>query len=225
MTKLAVSKKNQGFLYSNSSEKQVYRQHKLDCLRAFGDKIDSVLSLPAGNLEFEKMIAIDDYLPKVAVIDSYEIEPKTYKKGLSKYKELKKQHQILHYKRGNIFEANFSKYNVLDLDLCGTFTIQTVFEIVSGLQQFKEGIAFITMFKDTRNSKLSDYVKYFGVNTLQEFRDKVFVKYIEDLCGVKLYAQPYEYKNKSVNPKAKQMIMYTFVKGDRFKFKEDLTWK
>jgi hypothetical protein len=213
-------KSEQGvFSYANSKEKQEYRQHKLNCLKPFADKINGIITLSADNLSFEEMIANDKSFSKLSVIDSYEIKKETYEKGLPKYKKLKKRHQILRYKNENIFNANFGEHDcvVADLDLCGTFTIKFLNDIASSLQQIKQGLAFVTIFKDTRISNLSKYVEYFGVNSLQEFRDNVFVPYIENLCGVKLYTQPYEYKNKSVNPNAKQMILYVFVKNIEWK--------
>jgi hypothetical protein len=227
MTKLVVGVKNQGFLYSNSAEKQVYRKLKLDLIKPYADKINGVISLAANNLLFEEMILSDIAFKNISTIESYEIMPKTYQKGLPKYRKLKKEHRNLYYLNESIFNADFAKHKVVvaDIDLCGTFTIKLVNEIKASFQKIKNGIMFLTVYKDARNTNLIKYLEYFGVDNLKDYREKVFIKDIEDSCNVKLYCEPYEYKNKSANPKAKPMLLYTFVKGKDFKWKKDLTWK
>lgn len=226
MTKLAVSEKNQGFLYSDSAEKQAYRNFKLNLLKPYANEIRGMISLPANNLSFEEMILNDSAFKNLSMVESYEIMPQTYQKGLSKFKELKRKHQNLHYVNDSIFNADFAKHKVIvaDIDLCGTFTIKLINEIKSAFQKIESGFMFLTVYKDARNTNLIKYLKYFGVDNLKDYREKAFIQDIEDSCNVKLYCEPYEYRNKSANPKAKPMLLYTFVKGDRFKFKGDLTW-
>ena len=199
--------------YASSIEKRECRNFKIDCLKPYAKSIKNLLTLSADSFEFEEMIALNSRFSKLAVIDSYEMNEEVYKKGLPKYKQLRKQHQIINYKRGNIFDVDFNPYDVLDIDLCGSFTIELMNEIVYAFQRFDSGFVFLTMRRDVRNSKMVDYIKEYGAKTLQEFRDKKFATYLKNLCGLEQYVKPYHYKNKSVNPYAKEMIVYVFTKN------------
>lgn len=197
--------------YGDAEEKKECRKFKLECVKPYIPNVKSVLTLAADTLSFEKMLA--ETFNTISVIDSYEIRRDVYKQGLPKYKQLKKEHSAIRYKNADIFDAKFSQYDVIDLDLCGTFTNQTMIEMISAFQQFKQGFVFITMTKNVRNSKFVRNIEHFGYKTLSEFRDKGFAKYMKTFCNLDEYCKPYEYANKSVNKHATEMIMYVFTKN------------
>ena len=203
------------FVYADANEKQSCREFKLNCIEnsKFSDDLNNFLTLSADSFEFEQMIALNSRFSKVAVIDSYEFDAETYINGLPKYKQLKKKHQILNYKQGDIFNAEFEKYDVVDLDLCGSFTIDKLNNMVSAFQRFEKGFAFITMTKNVRNSSLLEYLDVFGAKDYAHFRDKVFKNYMGEMCGLKQYVRPYCYANKSKSAYAKEMITYVFTKN------------
>ena len=198
------------FPYAHAIEKQECREFKLKCIKPYGSKVNSFLTLAADSLSFEEMI-VKTF--KKASVDAYERDVRVYKQGLAKYKQVKKLFDNIYYKNDDIFNAQFHKYNVVDLDLCGSFTNQTMIDIISAFQSFKSGFVFITLTKEVRNSLLVDNITDYGAKDLQEFRDKIFAKYLKKLCGLEQYCEPYVYANKSVNKKAKEMITYVFTKG------------
>lgn len=201
------------FPYADAIEKQECREFKMSCLNALKSDLKNVLTLSADAFAFEQMLALNSRFTKLAVIDSYERDEKVYLQGLPKYKKLKKEHQLIHYKKGDIFNAEFGKYDVVDLDLCGSFTIDLVNEMLAAFQQFKKGVIFITMTKNVRRSTLVDNIKEYGAKSLQEFRDKKFAKYLKNICDLEQFVKPYEYANKSLNPLAKEMVVYVFTKN------------
>jgi hypothetical protein len=206
------------FVYGEAEEKKLCRDWKVNCLAPYSKKAKNVLTLSAETLAFEEMLLTNSRFSKLAVLDSYEIDQKTYTKGLPKYKKLKKQHQIINYKRDNIFNANFGLYDVIDLDLCGSHTIDLMNEFLCSFQQFKKGIVFITLTRHIRRSNLLNNLKDYGAKNYDEFRDKKFAQYLKKHCGLEQYAKPYVYSNKSVSNKAKQMIVYAFKKGVELNF-------
>jgi len=199
------------FPYSNAKEKQENRQFKLDCMKKLIPNAESILTLAAESFTFEQMIA--QSFEKINLIESYERNSDVFKLGLKKFRKLKKEHSIIHYKNDDIFNAKFSKHDVIDLDLCGTFTIETVLNIVSMAQQFEQGLFIVTLTKSVRRSSLIDNIKDFGSDSLDEFRTSGFAKYLKKVCNLDEYCKPYEYANKSVNPYAKPMITYVFTKN------------
>jgi len=204
--------------YGNSPEKKLCREWKINCLTPYSKKVKNVLTLSAETLSFEEMLLTNSRFTKLAVLDSYEFDHKTYTKGLPNYKKLKKQHQIINYLRDNIYNANFGLYNVIDLDLCGSFTIELMNEFHFSFQRFKKGLVFITLTYNVRNSKILDYLQDYGAKSYEEFRDKKFAQYLKKHCGLEEYAKPYVYSNKSVSSKATKMIVYAFKKGVDFNF-------
>jgi hypothetical protein len=201
------------FPYAGATEKQECREFKMACLEPFADRLKNFLTLSADEFAFEQMLALNSRFSKLAVIDSFERREDVYLQGLPKYKRLKKEHQLIHYKKGDIFDAEFKKYDVVDLDLCGSFTIDLMNEMLSAFQNFNKGFIFITMTKNVRRSLLVDNIKEYGAKNLQEFRDKKFAKYLKNICGLEQYVKPYTYANKSLNSKAKEMIVYIFTKN------------
>jgi hypothetical protein len=199
------------FPYAEAIEKQECREFKLNCIKPYGSKIKSFLTLAADSLSFEEMIAKNF---KNASVHAYERNVKVYEQGLDRYEQLKKLFGKIHYKNDDIFNADFYKHNVVDLDLCGSFTNQTMIDIISAFQSFKSGFVFITLTKEVRNSLLVKNLSDYGAKDLQEFREVIFAKYLKKLCGLEEYCEPYVYANKSVNKKAKEMITYVFTKGD-----------
>ena len=199
------------FPYGGAIEKQECRMFKLNCVKPYASEVKSVLTLGADTPTFEVMLA--ETFNNIAIIDTYERNEVVYKQGLPKYKQLKKQHQAIRYKNADIFDANFSKYDVIDLDLCGTFTNQAMIEMIASFQNFEQGFVFITMTKNVRNSTLVDNIKEYGYKNLKEFREKGFAKYMKLFCDLDEYYKPYEYANKSVNKHATEMIMYVFTKN------------
>ena len=207
------------FPYGEANEKQTNREFKLSCLDPYvlNFKKLKCLTLAADNLTFEQMIV--DRFNNVSVIDSYEYNKEVYLHGLPKYEQIRKKNRNIHYKNDNIFNAKFNKYDVIDLDLCGSFTINLMNEIIASCQKFEQGFIFLTITKEVRRSLLIDNIKDYGANSLQEFRDEMFAKYLKKLCGLDEYCKPYEYANKSVNKKAKTMVTFVFTKNIEIKGK------
>jgi hypothetical protein len=207
------------YRYGNADEKQTNREFKLDCLNPYvlNFKELKVLTLAADSLTFEQMI-IDRFM-NASVIDAYEYNEEVYLQGLPKYKQIRKRNRIIHYKNDNIFNAKFGKYDVIDLDLCGSFTINLVNELLAAFQQFEQGFIFLTMTKNVRRSLLVDNIQDYGAESLQEFRDKVFAKYLKKHCGLDEFCKPYEYANKSVSKKAMEMVTFVFTKNIEIKGK------
>lgn len=204
------------FPYADSIEKAQYREHKIKCLKPFSANLSNFLTLSADSFEFERMVAQsanEGVFPNLARIDCYEKVSEIYYQGLPKYRQVKKECRGLHYRLGNIFDADFSKYDVVDLDLCGMFTISLINELLTALQTLERGVVFLTIQKNTRVGGVLNNYQDYGAKNMQHFRDKVFPKYLEENCGVKLHGKPYTYANKSMNPKAKEMMMYMFTKN------------
>jgi hypothetical protein len=206
------------FTYAGAEEKQECREFKLNCIKPHASKVSSFLTLAADSLSFEEMIMKTF---KNASVYAYERNVKVYNQGLAKYKQVKKLFDNIYYKNDDIFNAQFHKHNVVDLDLCGSFTNQTMIDIISAFQSFKSGFVFITLTKQVRNSLLVDNITDYGAKDLQEFRDIVFAKYLKNLCGLEQYCEPYIYANKSVNKKAKEMITYVFTKSNGYNWAEN----
>ena len=47
---------------------------------------------------------------------------------------------------------------------------------------------------------------------MQDFRSNVFPSMLKDYCNLDMFVEPYEYKNKSVNKYATEMILFGFKK-------------
>ena len=201
------------FPYAEAVEKAQYREFKLKCLRPFSSQVGSFLTLSADSFEFERMVSQSGLFPNLVRIDSYEKSAAIYNKGLAKYRELKNKCPKLRYHMGDIFDADFGKFDVVDLDLCGMFTISLINQLLDALQRLERGVVFLTIQKTTRVGSVLDNYEDFGARNMKHFRDKVFPEYLQDNCGVKLYGKPYFYANKSMNAKAKEMMLYVFTKN------------
>lgn len=214
---VAYSERVGRFIYGDAIEKVGCREFKLDCLEPFADDLKNFLTLSADTFAFEKNLALNSRFSKGIVIDSFEFHRDTFLKGQKEYKKLKKELKkvdaIVDYKNNDIFTAEFHKYNVIDLDLCGSFSIENLNKMVSAFQKFERGVAFVTLTKVTRNSKLKEVVEFYGSKDINEFRDKGFANYLNQMCGLVEFATPYTYKNSSKSAWAKEMITYVFTKN------------
>ena len=199
------------FKYGMTIEKNEYRKFKLDFLLSQKIKFDRFLTLSANNLYFEEMVLSNDNLIG-ASIHSYELDAATYVMGGQRYQELLKKGYNIKYKHGDIFTANFSKYNVIDLDMCGELTTTFMNQLLVGLSKFESGVVFITFTKNARGSKIKEISELYGAANYQEFRDIKFAEYLEEMVGLKMVGTPYEYNNKSENPKATDMMLCIFMK-------------
>lgn len=195
------------FCYEKAVEKQTAREFVLnhipsDCAR--------VLTLSADTFSFENMV-LNSRLSKNPVIDAYEYDKETYNKGKKRFNELKQKHNELNFYLGDIFSVDFKQYDFINLDLCGSFTIELVNRLIASLQGF-EGTIFITMTKNVRNTLLRNHLDIYGVKTMQSFRDEVFPNLMKYYCDLDMFVEPFMYKNKSENTKATEMALFGFKK-------------
>jgi hypothetical protein len=198
------------FCYEKSAEKQMVREFILSHIPSDCAK---VLTLSADNFNFENMV-LNSRFSKNPVIDSYEYKEDVYKKGLENFKKLKKEHEQreLNFYLGDIFSVDFKSYNFINLDLCGSFTIDLVNRLIISLQRGFNGTIFITMTKNVRNTLLRNHLDIYGVKTMQEFRDDVFPNLMKYYCDLDMFVEPLMYKNKSENTKATEMVLFGFKK-------------
>jgi hypothetical protein len=195
------------FCYEKSAEKQTAREFVLNHIPSDCAK---VLTLSADTFSFENMV-LNSRFSKKPVIDSYEYDKEIYKKGVDKFNKLKQKHQELNFYLGDIFSVDFKQYDFINLDLCGSFTIELVNRLIASLQGF-EGTIFITMTKNVRNTLLRNHLDIYGVKTMQSFRDEVFPNLMKYYCDLDMFVEPYQYKNKSLNTKATEMVLFGFKK-------------
>jgi len=201
----------ESFKYSTAIEKIEYRVKKLNHLLSYKSELNRFLTLPADNMKFEELLLTHKDFKNIK-IDSYEIDKKTYESGVLKFKNLTKKNRGIKYYNDDVFNADFNKFDVIDLDLCGNFTIKLVNQLLSSLQNFKGGLVFLTVGKHLRGGHIKENFNKYGAVDYVDFRDRVFSEYIQKFTGVREYAEPYVYSNKSKSSRAKEMILYTFYK-------------
>ena len=195
------------FCYEKAVEKQSAREFVLNHIPSDCEK---VLTLSADTFSFENMV-LNSRFSKNPVIDSYEYDKEIYQKGKKRFDKLKQKHQELNFYLGDIFSVDFIQYDFINLDLCGSFTIELVNRLIASLQGF-EGTIFITMTKNVRNTLIRQNFDIYGAKDMQDFRSNVFPSMLKDYCNLDMFVEPYEYKNKSVNKYATEMILFGFKK-------------
>lgn len=195
------------FCYEKAVEKQSAREFVLNHIPSDCEK---VLTLSADTFSFENMV-LNSRFSKNPVIDSYEYDKEIYQKGKKRFDKLKQKHQELNFYLGDIFSVDFKQYDFINLDLCGSFTIELVNRLIASLQGF-EGTIFITMTKNVRNTLIRQNFDIYGAKDMQDFRSNVFPSMLKDYCNLDMFVEPYEYKNKSVNKYATEMILFGFKK-------------
>lgn len=197
------------FCYEKAVEKQTAREYVLNHIPKDCKK---VLTLSADTFAFENMV-LNSRFSKNPVIDSYEYNKEVYNKGVKNFKKLKREHKDreLNFRLGDIFSVDFKEYDFINLDLCGSFTIELVNRLIASLQGF-EGTIFITMTKNVRNTLLRSHLDIYGVNDMNQFRDEVFPTMLNYYCDLDMFVKPYQYKNKSVNNNATDMVLFGFKK-------------
>ena len=199
------------FVHKKALEKQDAR---LFVLKHY--KGGNVLSLSADNFFFEKMLL--DKINNNQVIDCYEYKKKDYLLGKKEFAVVKKMNKNCNHIYDNIFNADFTKYDFIFLDLCCNLSNETVTNIISSLQNFK-GAIFITLQRQREKFKPED-LDFYGVpqGTKEErkafFRDKTFIELVKQYTGLKEIAKRYDYRNtKQVRGKTKYgspMGIYSF---------------
>jgi hypothetical protein len=195
------------FCYEKAVEKQTAREFVLnhipsDCAR--------ILTLSADTFSFENMV-LNSRFSKNPVIDAYEYHKETYNKGKKRFNELKQKHNELNFYLGDIFSVDFKQYDFINLDLCGSLTIDLVNRLIGSLQGFK-GTIFITMTKNVRNTLLRKHFDIYDAKNMADFRDNVFPSMLKDFCNLDMFVEPFMYKNKSENTKATEMALFGFKK-------------
>lgn len=195
------------FCYEKAVEKQSAREF---VLKHIPSDCEKVLTLSADTFSFENMV-LNSRFSKNPVIDSYEYDKEVYQKGKKRFDKLKQKHQELNFYLGDIFSVDFKQYDFINLDLCGSFTIELVNRLIASLQGF-EGTIFITMTKNVRNTLIRQNFDIYGAKDMQDFRSNVFPSMLKDYCNLDMFVEPYEYKNKSVNKYATEMILFGFKK-------------
>ena len=193
------------FCYEKASEKQDARNFVLNQIPSDCKK---VLTLSADTFTFENMV-LNSRFSKNPVIDSYEYKKYVYDKGVKKFNKLKQKHQELNFYLGDIFSVDFKQYDFINLDLCGSFTIELVNRLIASLQGFK-GTIFITMTKNVRNTLIRQHLDLYGVKDMEEFRNIAFPVMLKNFCNLDMIGEPYFYANKSVNTKATEMVLLGF---------------
>ena len=209
---IAVSNKHthmatKQFIYQEAVEKQTAREIVLSHIPKNCKK---VLTLSAENFKFENMV-LNSRHSKNAVIDSYEYKESVYNEGVKNFKKLKKENKerAMNFFLGDIYKVDFKLYDFINLDLCGTFTIEFINRIIASLQGFK-GTIFITLTKNPRNTLLRKNLDVYGAKSMEDFRDNVFPKILKDYCNLDMIIEPVTYANKSLNNKAGHMILFGF---------------
>ena len=197
------------FCYEKAVEKQSAREFVLNHIPS---ECEKVLTLSADTFSFENMV-LNSRFSKNPVIDSFEYDKEIYKKGKKNFNKLKRENKDreLNFYLGDIFSVDFKQYDFINLDLCGSFTIDLVNRIIASLQGF-EGTIFITMTKNVRNTLLRKHLDVYGAKDMADFRDNAFPKMLKLFCNLDMFVEPYHYKNKSINANATEMVLFGFKK-------------
>lgn len=191
--------------YHKAHEKQYIRELVADT--AAHSKAKNILSLSAET--FESEMAMIKVNPNCN-IDCVDYGHDTYLAAQKTYKDLHPRYKNrITLQLDNIFNKDFSKYDFIFLDLCGTITDTLIPNIVSACRGFK-GHIFITLTKG-RDGGLKDS---YGLKKeeIQGFRTVTFPKLLNQFGNLKQVGQIKEYSNKSVNSHAVTMMLYHFIK-------------
>jgi hypothetical protein len=204
------------FTHIKALEKQDARLFVRDNYR--GGK---VLTLSADNFYFENLLL--DKLNNKQSIDCYEYEQKHYLNGKKLFAQVKKRNQNMRYIFDNIFNADFTQYDFIFLDLCCNLSVETTMNIIASLQGFK-GQIFITLMR-TREKFTNEDLNAYGVpkkKCIKErkriFRDTTFVQLVEQFTNLKQFAPRYDYQNTFVKKgetkvsRGTPMAIYSFTK-------------
>jgi hypothetical protein len=177
---------------------------------------EKTLSLSADNFIFESMLL--NKVNKGQIIDCYEYNKKDYLKGKKTFKEIKIRNNNVSYILDNIFNADFTKYDFIFLDLCQNLSVATINNILSALPNFN-GKIFITIQR-TREKFLDKHFNAYGgvkqykhIECAEErlkarkryFRDVTFIQIIEKYTNLKLLAPYFDYQNTSIKNGKKVM--------------------
>ncbi len=177
---------------------------------------EKTLSLSADNFYFENMLL--DKVNKGQIIDCYEYNKKDYLVGKKTFKKIKVRNNNVRYILNNIFNADFTDYDFIFLDLCQNLSVGMVNNILAALQGFN-GKIFITIQR-TREKFLDEHLnayggvkQYYDIECAEErlkarkryFRDVTFIQLIEKYTNLKLIAPYFDYQNTSIKNGKKVM--------------------
>lgn len=170
-----------------------------------------ILSLSASNFVFEQLMAKRTNNK----IDAVEYEFGEYRKGLKQYNEVVKKYPTINYEFDNIYNKRSERYGFIFLDLCQAINNQNIPQICSWLKTFK-GTICITLQR-ARETYMDKYMELNGATDLEDFRDNVFPKIIEQFTGLKQKCAHYDYKNRTKIDGTKvshsaPMRIYTFIR-------------
>lgn len=165
------------FTQHDSQEKQKTRQYVLDQIPKLKKRKPRLLTLPADNFIFEKMV-LKRY-PN-AIIDCMEIDRVLYR-------QVKDNLPCkVNYEFGDIFDKlqeNPKTYDVIWLDLCGNLSTSNLYSLISAAQNsIKKNCVFAFTLSSHREQRSKVFTELYNCTDMNHFRFKVFPKMLTKMA-------------------------------------------
>jgi hypothetical protein len=162
-----------------SEKKHKTRQYVFDQISTLNKRKIRILSLPANNFIFEKMV-LEKYPD--AIIDCMEINQ-------SLFVEVKNDVPCkINYEFGDIFDklqANPNTYDVVWLDLCGNLSVSNLNNLISAAQTtIKKKSIFAFTLSSSREQKSKVFTELYNCANMDNFRYKVFPKMLTKMTKI-----------------------------------------
>jgi hypothetical protein len=159
------------FLNYHTEAKQESREVVLFYLNQLNKRKPRVLTLPAKEFIFEKMVLKSRPNAQIDCVERDELV----------YKEAKKNKPVkVSFEKGDIFDklqSSTTPYDFVWLDLCGNLSSSTLVNLVSSSQARINGIFAFTV-QATREKDIKHYIEIFNCKSYDDFRYRFIPDYI-----------------------------------------------